>query len=467
MLSLNMAPSDRSTLVTIKVTQASTLIWINASADFCGSSFEHRRAGGDDAMNSLAAKTTATDANATDDADFLAEVRAFLAEALTPELREAGRRTIGAHSDIAACRVWHERLFQRGWIAPAWPQRWGGAGWSARRRFLFERECALNDAPVLFASGLRSLGPLLIEMGSPLQRARYLGPILSGRDLWCQGFSEPGAGSDLAAVSTRATRDGDHYRVNGSKIWTTGAHLANRMFAIVRTADGERRQQGLTFLLIDMDSPGLTVAPILGLAGEHEFNQVFFDDVRAPIANRVGAENEGWATAKRLMQLARSNNTPAALVRRAWRRAELALQTSQAPVEPMLKIRLASLEIELLAFEQLELAALPGGRPSVGDQTSSSMLKLIGSELHQRIAELAVDAAGPYAMAGMEVFDPGGANEAGDDPDANPGFDPGFDPGLEAGARAMAKHLAVRAATIYSGTSETQRNVIAGQILGR
>ena len=174
------------------------------------------------------------------DAAFLAEVRAFLAEALTPDLREAGRRTLGVHSDIAACRLWHQRLFRRGWIAPGWPVAHGGTGLTPRQRFLFDRECALNDAPVLFAGGIRSLGPLIIEMGTPLQQARYLPVILSGEDLWAQGFSEPGAGSDLARIATRAEREGDHYRVTGAKIWTTGAHLANRMFALVRTETGEK-----------------------------------------------------------------------------------------------------------------------------------------------------------------------------------------------------------------------------------
>ncbi len=350
------------------------------------------------------------------------------------------------HADIAVCRIWHRRLFERGWIAPAWPRAWGGAGWGPRQRFLFDRECAANDAPILFAGGLRSVGPLLIEMGTPWQRGRYLPAILSGDDLWCQGFSEPGAGSDLAAISTRAERRGDHYVVNGSKIWTTGAHHSNRMFAIVRTQDGERRQQGLTFLLLDMASPGLTVAPILGLAGEHEFNQVFFDDVRVPVAGRVGAENEGWAVAKRLMQLARSNNTPAALLRRVLRRAAHAVAAVDVEQAPWLRRRLAGLEIELQAFEQLELAALPSGRPSGADQTTPSMLKLIGSELHQKIAELIAEAAGPYAAASLGAIGLAGAD-------------------VDLGAGAMGKHLAVRAATIYSGTSETQRNVIARQLL--
>ena len=301
--------------------------------------------------------------SARDEAGFVDDVRAFLKQSLTEDLRESGRAMTGVHADIGACRIWHRRLYEKGWIAPAWPAVWGGTGWDARRRFLFDRECALNDAPVLFAGGLRSVGPLLIEMGTQDQRRRYLPPILSGDDLWCQGFSEPGAGSDLAAIATRAVRRGSHYWVNGSKIWTTGAHHSNRMFAIVRTDDSGPRQQGLTFLLIDMDSPGLTVAPIVGLSGEHEFNQVFFDEVRVPVANRVGEEGAGWTVAKRLMQLARSNNTPAALLRRVLRRAAGAVAAVEAEAAPGLRRRLTELEIALCAFEQLEMAALPTGRP--------------------------------------------------------------------------------------------------------
>ena len=381
-----------------------------------------------------------------DDDAFLADVRAFLDQALTPDLRLAGRRTLGVHAEIGACRIWYRRLYQRGWIAPAWPAAWGGTGWTPRQRFLFDRECSRNDAPILFATGLRSLGPLLIEMGTRDQRDRYLPAILSGDDLWCQGFSEPGAGSDLAAVTTRAVRDGDDYVINGSKIWTTGAHFCERMFAIFRTADGEKRQQGLTFLLVDMDTPGITVVPIIEISGEHEFNQVFFDNARVPVANRVGEENDGWSTAKRLMELARSNNTPAALVSRVLLRTTAALAESEAELEPALRRRLAGLWIELEAFERLEYAALGSGRPRKGDVGGTSMLKLIGSELHQKVAELALDIAGPRAAATLAAV--GLAGDA-----------------VDEGARALAKHFAVRAATIYSGSSETQRNVIAKALI--
>lgn len=381
----------------------------------------------------IPARSAEVERDVDDDASFLAEVRAFLDARLTPELREAGRRTTGVHSEIGACRTWHRRLHERGWIAPAWPRAWGGAGWTPRQRYLFERECALNDAPVLFAGGIRSLGPLLIEAGAPEQRARYLPAILSGRDLWAQGFSEPQAGSDLAAIRTRAQRRGDHYVINGSKIWTTGAHHCNRMFALVRTADGARKQDGITFLLIDMPSDGLTVSPIRDLVGAHEFNAVFFEDVRVPVSQRVGAEGDGWAVAKRLMQLARSNNTPSAVVRRSLQQARALLSACNG-ADDVHRRRLALCEMQLEAYAQLELAALPSGRPRPGDDSAPSMLKLMGTELNQQVSELALDIAG-YSAAARDA--------------------------LGAAAHEMAKYLSLRAATIYSGTSETHRNILA------
>lgn len=361
---------------------------------------------------------------------FLREVDRFLARALTPDLREAGRNTIGTYSDIRACRAWHRRLFERGWIAPAWPVEHGGTGWTPRQRMLFERACAENDAPILFAGGIRTLGPLLIAIGTPQQRARYLPVILNGTDLWCQGFSETGAGSDLAALATRAVRVGDHYIVNGSKIWTTGAHDANRMFCLVRTALGTRPQDGITFLLVDMASGGISVRPVISLAGEHEFNEVIFDDVRVPLENRVGEENNGWSVAKHLMRLARSNNTTSGLVRRAMRRLRGADASREAHV------RATALECELRTLEALELRILS----QLGEITvvQASMLKTLATELHQAISTATVDAMEQAALTG-----PGKTGEV-----------------------AMRKYLATRAASIYSGTSETHRNLMARSLLG-
>ena len=363
----------------------------------------------------------------TDEAAFRADVRAFLDAALTPALRAAGRATWGTYSEIDAAREWHRRLHARGWVAPVWPVAHGGAGWTARQRLIFEHECALADAPILFAGGIRTIGPLLIAMGSAEQKARYLPAILAGADFWCQGFSETGAGSDLAALQLKAVREGEAYVLDGAKIWTTGAHDANRMFALVRTAKGEKKQDGITFLLIDMATPGITVRPIHSLSGDHEFNEVIFEEARVPVSQRVGAENEGWAVAKLLMRFARQSNTTSGLVRRAMAAAKRAMADC---TDAALLARRAALEIELTALEALELRLLGGAQAA--DEAASSLLKTVATELHQRVAELALDAAG-----------------------------------VEAFPAAARKYLNARAASIYSGTNETHRNLLAAQLVGR
>jgi acyl-CoA dehydrogenase len=378
-------------------------------------------------------------APATD--DFVREVRIFLQENLTAELRTAGQQTTGFHSEIGACRMWHERLYRKGWIAPAWPTEFGGTGWTHEQRFLFEQECARNDAPVLFATGLRSIGPLIIAMGTAEQKQRYLPPILWGADLWCQGFSESEAGSDLAAIQTRAIRDGDGYVVSGRKLWTTGAHLANRMFALVRTEKGSKPQEGITFLLLNMETPGIRITPIITIDGQHEFNEVNFDEVRVPAADRIGAENDGWAVAKHLMRLARSNNTTSGSLHRGWRQLERMLATQHNNIESGLRYRIAQLQIDLVCLESLELRLLKSGRLSGEDEAGSSLMKLSATELHQKITELMIDIAGPCGLA------------------VNPPDDRSFSPANC--SYAGRKYFATRAATIYSGTNEIHRNLIA------
>ncbi|MBI3675066.1 MAG: acyl-CoA dehydrogenase family protein [Proteobacteria bacterium] len=375
---------------------------------------------------------------------FIEQVRAFLSENLTEDLREAGRRTTGVHSEIEASRTWHTRLYRRGWIAPSWPVEFGGTGWTSEQRFVFDQECARADAPILFAGGLRSLGPLIIALGTAQQKRRYLPPILSGDDLWCQGFSESGAGSDLAAIATRAVVKGDSYVVSGRKLWTTGAHLSNRMFALVRTMQADKPQEGITFLLIDMATPGLCVKPIVTMDGQHEFNEVVFDDVVVPQANRIGAENDGWSVAKHLMRFARTNNTTCGLLRRVWRSIERALETSGL-LEPSLRTRLTALACKLATFEAQEMRLLSSGRLSGDDEAGSSLMKLSATELHQQMSEVFLELSGPLGIVA-------------------PGLAFG-DHRLRDASHAVEKYLATRAASIYSGTNEIHRNVLSKALM--
>lgn len=372
---------------------------------------------------------------------FLDEVRAFIREALTPDLRRAGRDTIGTHSEIAACRAWHRRLYERGWIAPAWPKEFGGTGWSVHQRLLFDRECAENDAPVLFASGIRNVGPLLIHEGTEDQKHRFLPAIRDGSAFWCQGFSEPTAGSDLACLRTQAKKQGESYIVTGSKIWTTGAQHANWMFCLVRTAQSQRPQDGITFLLLDMHTPGLSVRPIKTLDGGQEFCEVFFDSVPVPAANRVGEENGGWSVAKRLMRYARSSNTTSGMLRRTMRRAVRLIELGQPP-NPDWQFRLAHLECMLTTFEATEDKILQAAPLEGIDDRQASTLKILATELHQEICTLGLEAAGYSAAPLPEQTKP-------------------LEIALEDGNFAIQKYLATRAASIYSGTNETHRNLMA------
>ncbi|PCJ70604.1 MAG: acyl-CoA dehydrogenase [Rhodobiaceae bacterium] len=382
---------------------------------------------------------------------FRNEVREFLADELSHDLRAAGRETVGTHSAIDACRRWHHKLYKKGWIAPAWPVEHGGTGWTPEQRVVFERECAEQDAPILFAGGVRSIGPLLIEMGTEEQRRKYLPAILSGADLWCQGFSETGAGSDLAAVQTKADRHGADYVLTGSKIWTTGAHLSNRMFCLVRTRKSDRPQNGISFLLLDMDTPGVSVEPIIMLNGEHEFNQVRFEEARVPLENLVGSEHEGWSVAKVLMRHARISNTTGGQLHRALNAVRRTLTGSHMTPEPGLARKIQMLMIELEAFDVLEIRC----RRSVGGNCSdrqaratASFLKTVATELNQKIAEVGMQIGGPYAIS-----DHSGCEQSSEE--------------AAIGGLATSKYLGLRAASIYSGTNEIHRNMLAHHIEGK
>jgi alkylation response protein AidB-like acyl-CoA dehydrogenase len=366
-------------------------------------------------------------------ATFQEEVRAFLAAKLPDDLRRAAARATSVFIDPAITLPWQRILHARGWVAPDWPTAFGGPGWTEMQRYIFAAECARAGAPGLAPMGLKMVAPVIMHYGTPQQQAHYLPRILSGEDYWCQGFSEPGAGSDLASLQLRARRDGDDYVLNGSKIWTTHAHFANRMFALVRTSSEGKPQAGISFLLLDMETPGISVEAIRTLAGDHELNQVFFDDVRVPQANRLGAENDGWSVAKHLLTFERGGRYAPALIGRV---EQLRRKDHR---DPVIRARLVREAIGLQALQALELKAMrgQGGSPAL----YASVLKVAGTEAAQRIDALACDIAGHAGWAETDVPD---------DDDAI----------------AVPRYLNDRAASIYAGSNEIQRDLIARTMLG-
>ncbi|HUO88911.1 MAG TPA: acyl-CoA dehydrogenase family protein [Rhizomicrobium sp.] len=388
---------------------------------------------------------------------FRDDVRAFLDTHLTPELREAGKRTTSVFTDKRWSLAWQKILHARGWVAPGWPREFGGTGWSEMQRYIFAAECARAGAPSLAPMGLRMVGPCIMRYGTAQQKGHYLPRILSGEDYWCQGYSEPGSGSDLASLQLRAVSDGDDYVLTGSKIWTTHAHWANRMFCLVRTKFDGKPQAGITFLLLDMQSPGITVRPIITLAGEHEVNQVFFDEVRVPKANRLGDENDGWTVAKYLLEFERGGGSGAGLKVSLARIRELASRQigddgARLVDDESFASRLAAASVAVEAIEMTEhrvMSALSAGK---NPGPASSMLKMQGTEAMQRLDELAIEAVGAYAAV--------------DQPDARlPGSN--LEPvGPRDGLLAMARYLNNRAASIYGGSNEIQRDIIARLVLG-
>jgi alkylation response protein AidB-like acyl-CoA dehydrogenase len=387
-------------------------------------------------------------------ASFRDEVRAFLDEALTPELRTQTARQAGVFSEGDLCRRWHRILYEKGWVAPSWPKEYGGPGWTPMQRFIFADECVKAGAPVLPAMGLQMCGPVLMRYGTDEQKAFFLPRMLSCEHYWCQGYSEPQSGSDLASLQIRAEREGDFYRVSGSKLWTTHAHYANWMFLLVRTAVEAKPQAGISFLLTPMDAPGITVQPIISISGEHEVNQVFFDDVRIPVANRVGEEHQGWTVAKALLEFERGGGAAASGLRAQLRTARaIAEAEGWWSQDTAFRGRWAELDVELQGLDVAErqtAAALMAGQ-RVGDATASR-LKLTVSTLLQRITELVMGSLGAYAAADQRAALGIGANT----PPVGPAY----------ALTPTAKFLNSRAATIYGGSNEIQHNILARIILG-
>jgi acyl-CoA dehydrogenase len=389
---------------------------------------------------------------------FRDEVRAFLARELGPDLVTAAAREPGIFVEHAVSKRWQGKLAARGWLVPSWPAEYGGTDWTPVQRYLFESECAAAGAPGVIPLGVGMVAPVIIRFGTEAQKKFYLPRIVSGEDYWCQGYSEPGSGSDLASLKTRADADAADYILNGSKIWTTHAHFANRIFCLVRTGHAGKPQQGISFLLVDLASPGIRIAPITSLGGDHEVNQIFFDDVRVPQANRVGAEGEGWTCAKYLLEFERGGNVAGPRLQRAvrelWRVAGVETDGRGVPLaeDPEVRRRIAELEVDVAALTFSELRLLTrlakGGSPG----GEASVLKIEMSELKQRITECAVALLGPSAL----IFDrrrPQPMDPA--DPIAAPHVGP-----------IVPTYLNSRAASIYGGSNEIQRNLVARMLLG-
>lgn len=389
-----------------------------------------------------------------EDLAFQQEVRDFIAENYPAELR--GKQDEGEELSKQDFLAWHKILHKKGWVAPAWPVEYGGTGWTPTQRFIFSEETARADCIRLLPFGLSMVGPVIYTFGTPEQKAHFLPRILSGEDWWCQGYSEPGAGSDLASLRTAAVRDGDDYIVNGQKTWTTLAQHADWGFFLVRTDKDAKQQEGISFLLIDMKSPGITVRPIITLGGEHEVNEVWLEDVRVPQSQRVYEENKGWTCAKFLLAHERTGIAGVAASKRGIEKVKAIARTELDGDKPLLanaffKRKVAELEVDLAALEFTELRSLAGPNAGRGPGPESSLLKIKGSEIQQRLTELSLEAVGHYGAPYFRGFGEGD-NEHPIGPDY--------------AHRAAPTYFNVRKTTIYGGSNEIQRNIIAKMVLG-
>ena len=380
---------------------------------------------------------------------FRDEVRGWLRENLPKELRDkvVDYREL-TRDDL---QRWHRLLAAKGWIAPSWPIECGGTSWSVVQRYIFEEECGYAGAPPLIPFGLMMCAPVLFKFGTEAQKKRFLPRIYSGDDFWCQGYSEPGSGSDLASLRTSAKRDGDHYVVNGQKTWTTLAHMADWIFCLVRS-DGaaDKKQEGISFLLIDMKSPGITLRPLILMDGGHEVNEVFFDDVRVPAENLVYEDGKGWTVAKFLLGHERMNTARIGASRRELEKlkALAAVQRKNGGSlldDPRFRDRLSRIEIELMALAITNLRFLDALRGGRAPGAEVSMLKITGTEIQQALTELMMETAGPEAQRAApidhaEIFDAFTASLA-------------------------ARYCNYRKTSIYAGSNEIQRNIIAKRLL--
>ncbi len=384
------------------------------------------------------------------DEAFRAEVRAWIDANLPAGIKAKmlGHRRLTK----ADFQFWHKKLYTKGWVAPSWPVEWGGTGWTPTQKHIFDEESARAGAPQVLPFGITMVAPVMMRFGNEGQKRHYLPRILDGTDWWCQGYSEPGSGSDLASLKTRAERKGDKYIVNGQKTWTTLAQHADMIFCLVRTDPEVKKQEGISFLLIDMHSPGIMVRPIITMDEDTEVNEVFFDNVEVPVENLIGEENKGWTYAKYLLGHERTN-----IARVGNSKRELAFLKNIASEQQvdgkslMQDLRFASkvadLEIELMALEMTVLRVVSAEASGKGPGPEASLLKVKGTEVQQRLTELMLEAIGPHALPfHVEQFDDAGKGEA-------------IDP-------VAAYYFNFRKTSIYGGSNEIQKNIMTQMILG-
>ena len=385
------------------------------------------------------------------DLAFRDEVRQFLEANVGKDIQRGVELTTAFITDPKLSFDFQRALVKKGWGVSNWPKEYGGPGWTAVQRYIFDTECARYSAPMHNGAGRVMLAPVLMKFGRQDQKDYYLPRIVSGEDHWAQGYSEPGAGSDLASLKTKAESDGDDYIVNGQKIWTTQAHKSNRIFALVRTSNDGKRQEGISFLLIDLDSPGITIRPIHGNGGDHEFNEVFFDNVRVPKANRVGEENKGWDCAKYLLEFERGGSISAGRVRAQFTRLVKKIGT-YCPDDPDIAARLAELGTDLDAMEMIDISILSALQSGSNPGAISSLVKMRWSQIRQQIAELAMDAIGEHALKWIVE---------------RPLYETLQLPAEEEDLLTAApRYMNYRAYTIFGGSTEIQTTILAKSLLG-
>ncbi len=382
---------------------------------------------------------------APEDLAFRDEVRAFFAENFTDELIE---RLKGDNFKEAIVE-WQKLVHAKGWIAPNWPAEYGGTGWTATQKYIYETERSLAGVPNTIPFGLGMVGPVIYQFGNDEQKAKFLPRILSSDDWWCQGYSEPGSGSDLASLKTKAELDGDHYVINGAKIWTTYAQYADWIFVLVRTSNEGKKQDGITFILVDMKSEGIKVNPIISIDNEHSLNEVEFNNVRVPVENVVGEVGKGWTLAKALLAHERTGIAGVADSKRRLRFVkEVAAKEVNGGVrlmdDPAFQTKLSDIEFELMALEFTELRTLAAQAAGGFPGPESSLLKIKGTEIQQALQELQMEIAAYYQ--GVLPRD--------------------LDVGHEFGSDARRQFMYGRAATVYGGSNEVQKNIISKYVLG-